>query len=150
MKIIKNGCFVVCKTNKGRMVEMGGSIAEFETHFDRLSIAEVRDVGPTSPTLYVIGKKAEYIVDNTDFEYIDPTQTGKGPHAKKICNICHVIKPQSAFQPNQHDSTGKITTRPSCKICRRDIDRISMTAAARRKAAKHKPKKGTLWKCPIC
>ncbi|WP_424948405.1 Hpy99I family type II restriction endonuclease [Candidatus Spongiihabitans sp.] len=61
-----------------------------------------------------------------------------------------MIKLQSAFQPNQHDSTGKITTRPSCKICRRDIDRKPMTAAAMRKAAKHKPKKGTLWKCPIC
>ncbi|WP_424948496.1 hypothetical protein [Candidatus Spongiihabitans sp.] len=67
VKIIKNGCLVVCKTHKGRMVEMGGSIAEFETHFDRHSIAEVREMGADRSRLYVIGRCAEYIIPNTDF-----------------------------------------------------------------------------------
>lgn len=131
------------------MVEKDGSIARFLTHFARDSVAEVREARDRDSQVYVIGRSSEYIIPNDKLQLIDPAKTGKG-YSRKICNICHVIKPQNAFEPNQQDSKGKTTTRPSCRICRRDIDKKPMTAAAIKKAGKLKPRKGTLWKCPIC
>ncbi|MYH55277.1 MAG: endonuclease [Acidimicrobiia bacterium] len=88
-------------------------------------------------------------IPNTDLEILDPTQTGKG-FKNKICNICHVLKPMSEFEPNQRDARGNVTTRPSCRICRRAIDRRALSRKDKQEAEKSRPAKGTLFKCPIC
>ena len=148
MRSIAKGDFVACNTDKGHVVEAGG-VSPFETHFSLYSIAHVRDLGEGWAHVYVIGEKAVFVISSNDIAYIDPTKTGKG-FQKKICNICHVIKLHSEFDVNQTDAKGRATSRPSCKICRRDIDKKPIGAAAKRKAEKDRPKDGTLWSCPIC
>lgn len=147
-KKIKEHGFVVCETKQGRMVE-NGSPARIKTSFNQNSVAEVREIGAEKSRVYVIGEDAEYIIPNAELKYIDPLKTGKG-YSKKICNICHVLKPHSGFAVNQTDAKGGKTSRPSCRVCRRNIDQKPMSPAAKKQAEKERPKKGTLWKCPIC
>ena len=148
MSGIANGDFVVCNTNKGRIVE-SKVVSKIETHFPVHSVAQVRDIDGGVVHVYVIGTNAEFVVSSNDLVHLDPLKTGKG-FVKKICNICHVLKKHSEFDPNQTDAKGRQTSRPSCKICRRDIDKKPMGGAAKKKAEKERPKKGTLWRCPIC
>ena len=144
----KAGDFVVCKTDNGYIVE-NGRPASIKTHFHRNSVCRVEEIGDSASKVHVIGENADYLLDNSCLHPIDPKKTGKG-FGKKICNICHVLKEHSAFEPNQTDASGNITTRPSCRVCRRNIDRIPAAPAAKKAAEKRRPKKGTLWQCPIC
>lgn len=147
-KPIERGKLVVCNTGRGRMVE-DGKPSKFETYFPRKSVAEMRLWAADASKVYVIGKNEEYLIPTAKLSHIDPLKTGKG-YAKKICNICHVLKSHDEFEINQTDAKGRKTSRPSCRICRRDIDKKPMSAAAKREAEKHKPPAGTVWKCPIC
>lgn len=80
---------------------------------------------------------------------IDVEKTGKG-YPYKICNICHILKPMDGFDRNQTDAKGNFTTRPSCKVCRKDIDGQKLTAAERKKMNVRKPRDKTVFVCPIC
>lgn len=140
--------FVVCNTDNGFAIKEG--IREkFISHFASSSVGCVRMVGEHSSRIYVIGEKTDYMLANEHLMTIDPTKTGKG-YEKKICNICHCLKEQSDFAINQTDSKGNQTSRPSCKICRRNIDQKPMTNATKKAAEKVRPENGTLWECPIC
>lgn len=147
-KLIDSGKLVVCNTDRGRMIE-DGKPAKFESHFPRKSVAEMRLWSANASKVFVIGKSEEYLIPTAKLSRIDPLRTGKG-YPKKICNICHVLKSHREFETNQTDAKGRKTSRPSCRICRRDIDKKPMSAAAKREAEKHRPPAGTLWKCPIC
>lgn len=140
--------FVVCKTDRGFLVEAGVR-ASIASHFERDSVGVLRKPGKKESLVYIIGRNEEYMVASAALAAIDPTQTGKG-FAKKICNICHALKAHEEFAVNQTDARGRKTSRPSCRVCRRNIDQKPMTAAARREAEKARPKPGTLWRCPIC
>jgi len=145
---IKVGDFVVCNTDSGYIVK-NGKKEQSVTHFADQSVGVVKSVDDPLAVVDVIGKDTDYLLAIEKLTRIDPKKTGKG-FQKKICNICHVLKEQAEFAPNQRDSKGNITTRPSCHICRRDIDRQPLTAAAKKKANKVRPKKGTLFQCRIC
>ena len=57
----------------------------------------------------------------------------------------------SEFDINQTDAKGKKTTRPSCKICRLDIDkRLLSHSEINAFKRTHRPSDGSLFKCPIC
>ena len=126
-----------------------GDRENFLTHFEKYSIALVRNLGDKESLLYLIGENKNFLIQNDLLAYIDVTKTGKG-FDKKICNICHVLKSHFHFSKNQTDAKGRSTSRPSCKKCRRDIDKRSVKLSSLKKAMEKKPKKGTLWQCPIC
>lgn len=96
-----------------------------------------------------VGENKTLRVNVDDLEVINPELTGKG-YNKKICNICHVLKPTKEFDVNQTDAKGRKTTRPSCKDCRKDIDGVNLTTQEKKKMDKRKPKKGDIFECPIC
>lgn len=113
------------------------------------SVGFVKAIGDKESEVFLIGMALTLRVPNTDIETLDPTQTGKG-YSEKICNRCHVLKPMDSFAPNQTDARGNVTRRPTCRICRRQIDRRALTAKEKREANKRRPPKGTLFQCPIC
>lgn len=149
---IKVGEFVVCNTNQGIPIEKN-RVSEpdigIPTHFDYGAVGIVEKIYETNSEVYLIGKDQCYRIPNDHLAPLDPTKTGKG-YDKKICNLCHVLKPHSEFEINQTDAKGRKTSRPSCRECRKSIDQKPMTVAAKKKAEKMRPKKGTLWRCPIC
>jgi len=138
---------VVCKTGKGMLLSF--TAYELVSHFTRKSVAEVREVDGDMARVYVIGDGEEYMVPTKKLSRIDPLQTGNG-FAKKICNTCYVLKPHSRFAVNLTDTSGLKSSRSSCRLCRRDLARKTMHQTMQRKARKFGPKKGTLWKCPVC
>ncbi|MDD9812502.1 MAG: endonuclease domain-containing protein [Gammaproteobacteria bacterium] len=138
---------VVCKTGKGVLLSF--TAYELVSHFTRKSVAEVREVDGDMARVYVIGDGEEYMVPTKKLSRIDPLQTGNG-FAKKICNTCYVLKSHSKFAENPTDTNGLNSSRSSCELCRRALARKTMHQAMQRKARKLGPKKGTLWKCPIC
>lgn len=140
--------FVVCRDGKGHAVEHS-EVQKFTSNFSKNSVGLVTALGENESTVYVIGEKSDYLIPNSGLTEIDPLKTGKG-FAKKICNICHALKEHGEFAANQQDSKGRITTRPSCRVCRMHIENKPMSAAERKAAEKNRPKKGTLFKCPIC
>ena len=95
-----------------------------------------------------IGKNEVIRAPYNSLRIIDVEQTGKG-YPDKICNICHILKPMREFDRNQNDAQGNFTTRPSCKICRKDIDGKKLTTAERRRMDPKPPDK-TVFVCPIC
>ena len=140
--------FVVCRTTSGYLVEDGRQ-SSIPTHFEGNAIAIIREVRDDESMVYMIGRHEYFVLPNDFLEPIDPTKTGKG-FDYKICNICHVLKSTSSFEVNQTDAKGEKTTRPSCRACRKDIDKRPMPVAAIKEANKGRPPKGSLWKCPIC
>ena len=116
---------------------------------------EINSVGIVNSTtvqyalVCFIGKNESVRAAYNSLRIIDVAETGKG-YPNKICNICHVLKPMDEFDRNQNDAQGNFTTRPSCKICRRDIDGKKLTTAERRKMDARKPPDKTVFVCPIC
>ena len=113
------------------------------------SVGFVKSSSPDTSDVFMIGMNITLLLPNSDIRLLDPAKTGKG-YDEKTCNRCHVLKPIDAFAPNQRDARGNITRRPTCRICRRDIDRRQLSARDIREANKHRPAKGTLFQCPIC
>lgn len=54
------------------------------------------------------------------------------------------------FDINQTDAKQRITTRPSCKTCRQEIDGVKLTAKEREKMDMKRPPDKTVFVCPIC
>lgn len=102
-----------------------------------------------SVSVYMVGSGYTLTMDSEDVQQFDPLRTGDD-YSHKICNKCHVLKPVTAFEKNQRSMTGRVRRRPTCLICRRDIDKREMAAKDKREAEKHRPHKGSLFTCPIC
>lgn len=111
------------------------------------SVGLVKNVLREEITVFFIGKNKTVITDSNHVAYLDLKKTGK-PHNTKVCNICHMLKDMQEFDINQTDAKGIKTTRPSCKICRRAIDRKKIDPAEKRKLDAIKPK--DLFTCPVC
>ncbi len=142
-KIIQVNDFVVNKT-KIDEVEM-------------CSVGVVKNIDKKTAIVLFIGKNIEINVDLSNLIPIDIYKTGKpkdkhqAPFKYKICNICHILKVQSEdFEYNQNDKFGRKTTRPSCKICRIDINGVSLSNAEKNRMNIIKPKEFELFQCPIC
>ena len=99
--------------------------------------------------VFLVGTGVTLRIPAKDVQALDPTLTGDD-YDNKICNRCHVLKPVTAFAKNQRSMTGRVRRRPTCLICRRDIDRQEITAKEKREANKLRPPIGSLFTCPIC
>ncbi|MDD7599445.1 MAG: Hpy99I family type II restriction endonuclease [Campylobacter sp.] len=96
-----------------------------------------------------IGANIMLRVSFKDLKAIDIFKTGKG-YDKKICNICHVLKPTAEFSVNQTDAKGNKTTRPSCNDCRKIIDGKKLSSKEKKRMDEIAPSKGSVFVCPIC
>ncbi|MCY4540334.1 MAG: Hpy99I family type II restriction endonuclease [Chloroflexi bacterium] len=122
---------------------------EIRSHFLDNSIGVVLEEMGEEVRVFLPGQDQMFIVDRHDTSDVDVYATGKG-YEHMICNICFVRKSENEFQINQTDAKGRKTRRPSCNICRQDIDRRSIPSREKKEAKRLRPKKGTLWRCPIC
>lgn len=122
---------------------------QLPTSYTPGSVGFIRTGGPDTSEVYLIGMNLTLRIPNAHIQPFDPTKTGDD-HPEKICNRCHVLKPVDEFSRNQTTARGLIRRRPSCKICRRNIDRQEMTPQEAKAANEHRPPVGTLFMCPIC
>jgi hypothetical protein len=111
------------------------------------SVGLVRNIFGKEITVFFIGVDKAVKTDNNHVAYLNIKRTGKG-YNKKICNMCHLLKDMKEFDINQTDAYGKKTTRPSCKDCRVDIDKESITPTEKRRLDAITPK--DVFTCPIC
>ena len=142
------GKWVVCRGGSGHMMK-GEAHEKISTHFSKNSIGRLRKLEGAYGFVYLVEKASRYRIPITEIDVINVFKTGKG-FDDKICNLCFVLKPMIAFDPNQTDAKGKTTHRPSCKECRQKMNLRAMSPVEKNRADKEKPKKGTLWRCPIC
>lgn len=111
------------------------------------SVGLVRDVDGANVKVFFVGANQLITINHKKLVYLDIKKTGK-PFDKKICNICHVLKDMSEFDVNQTDTHGRKTTRPSCKVCRINIDGVSLKTSESKRLDEIKPK--DIFTCPIC
>ena len=126
-----------------------GERDSIRSNFPKNSLAVVMEHTETERLVFLPGQERYFFVDRRATTDIDVYKTGKG-YNSKICNRCFVLKPIDEFEKNQKDSKGRTVRRPSCLKCRQDIDRRPMTSREAKEAKRFRPKKGTLWQCPIC
>jgi hypothetical protein len=111
------------------------------------SVGLIRNITHEGIRVFFVGKGKNIVVNRDLIEYLNIKKTGK-PYDKKICNICHILKNNSEFDINQTDAKGRKTTRPSCKICRIEIDGLGLLPEERKKLDAIIPK--DIFTCPIC
>lgn len=119
------------------------------SHFPPNSLGIALEHTETELLVFLPGQEQYFFVDRRGTTDVDVYETGKG-FEHKICNICFVLKPMDEFEKNQRDSKGNIVRRPSCIKCRHDIDQRPMTSREAKEAKRLRPRKGTLFLCPIC
>ena len=142
------GDWVICRGDSGYIMK-DDSREKISTHFSKNSIGRLRKLEGAYGFVYLVEKASRYRIPIAEIDVINVFKTGKG-FEHKICNLCFVLKPMTAFERNQTDAKGNTTRRPSCMECRQSMNLREMSPAERSKANKEKPKKGTLWRCPIC
>lgn len=113
------------------------------------SVGIVNSIDEGKVQVYFIGTNEVVIAPFDSFSIINVENTGKG-HSKKICNICHILKPMSDFARNQNDAKGRPTRRPSCKECRKTIEGKNMSASEKRRMQNKRPQDKAIFVCPIC
>jgi len=111
------------------------------------SVGLVLEVIENHVTIFFIGKKKILTTSRENIAFLDLSKTDK-PYEVKVCNICHILKNNDEFDINQTDAKGRKTTRPSCKVCRVDIDGVGLRRDESKKLDKKKPH--LLFTCPIC
>ncbi len=116
-------------------------------NIEKNSVGLVKKIAGEQVTIFFIGKKKNIQTSNKNIKFLDITKTGK-PYKVKICNICHILKKDDEFDINQTDAKGRKTTRPSCRLCRVDIDGVKMKASESKKLDAVKPE--FIFTCPIC
>ncbi len=126
-----------------------GTREAIPSHFPKNSLAVVLEAADDELLVFLPGQNQHLFVSDKSIEPVDIYSTGKG-FQKKICNVCFVLKSMDEFQVNQTDAKGRKTRRPSCNICRQDIDRRAIPSREKKEASRLRPKKGTLWQCSIC
>ena len=120
---------------------------------EKNSVGLVKKVTPTDAMVFFIGKDKEVSVDLSKIEFLDVTKTGKPkrkgePYPYKICNVCYVLKDNSNFVNNQTDKSGRNTTRPTCRECRKTIEGVALKPSEKKRMDAIKPEKFFI--CPIC
>lgn len=149
MPDIKSGELVLCLCDNGYLINEE-VVEPLITHFDKNAVVRVDKLYKETAHIYHIKKNARFAVERKCLRPIDVFKTGKG-YSKKICNVCFVLKPNSAFEVNQTDAKGNKIRRPSCRDCRRGIDKRRLSKKViKQYKERHKPKDGSVWICPIC
>lgn len=113
------------------------------------SVAKLINSDDNNMTVLFIGNNIVLNIPNSFMKEININNTGKG-FTKKICNICHILKDTEDFEINQTDAKGRKTTRPSCRMCRKDINGVAMIKEEEKRMEAIKPEKNSIFKCPIC
>lgn len=113
------------------------------------SVGLITAINGESAMVLFIGENKITRVSFDNLSIIDIEKTGKG-YDKKICNICHILKNTRDFEVNQTDAKGQKTTRPSCRECRKIINGVSISKEEKKRMEKIKPKKNSVFVCPIC
>ncbi|MCY4146160.1 MAG: Hpy99I family type II restriction endonuclease [Chloroflexi bacterium] len=145
---IGKSSWVLCTSGSG-IANTHGVRDSISSHFPENSVGVILDDSAAEWLIFLPGQNQQFFVNREYLAEIDVYKTGKG-FETKICNVCFVLKPMDDFQVNQTDAKGRKTRRPSCNICRQDIDRRAIPSRERKLAQKLRPMKGTLWQCPIC
>jgi len=145
---IGSSAWVLCTGGSGYAV-VHGIRDQIPSHFPENSLAVILQDSERELLVFLPGQNQQFFVGKEQIAAVDIYRTGKG-YVTKICNICFVLKPMDEFQVNQTDAKGRKTRRPSCNICRQDIDRRSIPSREKKEAQRLRPKKGTLWQCAIC
>lgn len=133
MNAIKEGVYVIAIEDIGNV--------------KKNSVGLVRKVSGRTATVFFVGANRVINVSKICLEILGIKKTGK-PHPRKICNICHIVKDNIEFDINQTDAQGRKTTRPSCKVCRVDIDGVALKPSERKRLDAIAPK--DIFTCPIC
>jgi hypothetical protein len=120
----------------------------YETSFNKGAVGLVREEYSDSMVGWLIGTDNLWKISKDDLEEIDVTKTGD-KFEKKICNVCHCLKPTENFARNQTNLHG-ILRRPSCMKCRTSIDKRAPKTLQAKQMEKMKPQKGDPFICPIC
>ena len=60
------------------------------------------------------------------------------------------MKEAGEFDKNQTDAKGRSTTRPSCRVCRQDIDGKKLDGQEAKRMGESRPLRKTIFTCPIC
>ena len=113
------------------------------------SVGIIKSIFPDRAYVHFVGKNEDVIARLDSLRVIDVEKTGDD-YSNKICNICHILKPTTEFDKNQKSISGKIRRRPSCQICRTDIDGKNMPASERRRMDGIRPEDQTVFVCPVC
>ena len=140
--------WVLCTSGSGYACPHGVR-DQISSHFPENSLAIILEDLDHEVLVFLPGQNQQFFVYKEHVLEVDIYSTGKG-FARKICNVCFVLKPIDQFQVNQTDAKGRKTRRPSCIICRQDIDRRSIPSREKKQAKRLRPAEGTLWHCPIC
>ena len=112
------------------------------------AVGLVTNISAEKITVFFIGANKTIETDDNHVKSLNVKKTGK-PYAKKICNICHLLKNDAKeFDINQTDAKGRKTTRPSCTACRVAIDGKAMDIAEGRRLDAMTPE--GVFTCPIC
>jgi len=131
---IKEGDYIIAKENMQDIMKM--------------SVGLVEEIKEDIYTIFFIGKRERITTNSKNITFLDISLTGK-PFELKICNICHVLKNRlKDFEPNQNDKKGRTTTRPSCRICRKNIDKEKFLLSEKKKMEENEPK--GIFICPLC
>ncbi|MDE0471393.1 MAG: endonuclease domain-containing protein [Ekhidna sp.] len=139
--------WVCCRLGSGYQEEEGCA-SNRKRHFKPNSVGLQKSVDKHIAKVWLIGKDEVWFVPLSDIEEIEVLKTGD-KYDEKICNKCHCLLPVSDFDQNQNNLHG-IVRRPSCKLCRTDIDKRAPKSRQAKQFEKKRPKAGTLFKCPIC
>lgn len=139
--------WVVCQTGKGRLHE-NSTVSKRTRHFPENSVGLfIEDIGAEAK-VWLIGRDEYWNIRHGDFVDLDVQKTGD-KFSDKICNICHCLKPVAKFARNQNNKHG-ILRRPSCIVCRSDIDKRPPKSGQAKRMEKQRPAVGDAFKCPIC
>jgi len=131
-------------------IKIGGYVVAMKNieNIKERSVGLVKNVSGDEITVFFIGANKVVKTDSNPITYLDIKKTGK-PYKMKICNVCHLLKEDmKEFDINQTDAKGRKTTRPSCKVCRVEIDGEPLKPSEKRRLDLVKPK--DIFTCPIC
>lgn len=149
MSYLQKEDWAVCKTDFGFGFE-NSKKSIIATHFNNNTVVRVLKYNTEESLIYNVERNEQFIVSTKYLEKVDVFKTGKG-FKEKICNKCFVLKPMNEFDVNQTDAKGNKTTRPSCRVCRLDIDKRLLSSSEINIFKKNnRPSDGDLFKCPIC
>lgn len=113
------------------------------------SVGIINSICEKGVQVYFIGRNEVVIAPFNSLQVINIGKTGE-EYSVKICNVCHILKSKEEFDRNQTNASGRPTTRPSCKNCRKVIDGEKMPTSERRKMKARRPSDQTVFICPIC
>lgn len=119
---------------------------------------EVNDVGVAEKANDTIGmynvkflrSGITMVVDPSHLAFFDIHDTGD-KYEYKVCDRCFKrLSSETMFSNNRHKKDNFITKRPSCKLCRKLKDGVSIPSADRAEWMRVRPADGAAFTCPIC